>query len=334
MSKSLGNVVAPEEIIKTNGAEILRLLFASVEYTADTCFSKNLLVPLLESYRKIRNTCRFLIGNIYDFDPTTQRVAYADLPEVEQWILHRTSELVERGAKAYESFAFHHIVHDLINFCAVDLSSLYLDIAKDRLYTAARDSQERRAAQTVLWDILDAMVRLMAPILSFTAEEIWTHLPSAGRTESVFLAGIPSGLPRNDALAQKWDRLLEVRTAVTKALEEARQSGLIGHSLDARVTVGTADEALRALLREQALLLPALFITSQVGLDDDLGEEVASALLPALRLKIERARGDKCERCWNYSEEVGKDGTHPGLCERCLPVVQGWQGYDVPSPQA
>jgi len=321
MSKSLGNVVAPEEVIKTNGAEILRLLFASVEYTADTSFSKNMFAPLLESYRKIRNTCRFLIGNVSDFDPLKDRVAYESLHELDQWILHRAAELLERAAKAYDGFTFHHIVHDLVNFCAVDLSALYLDIAKDRLYTAARRSPGRRAAQTALWDVLDALVRVMAPILSFTAEEIWTFLPqTSGRVESVLLAGFPKSLPRNEALAQRWERLLEVRTAVTKALEEARQSGLIGHSLDARVVLAATD-SLGALLEEQAADLPALFITSQVAFDAALGDDTASPLLTALRLKIEHARGAKCERCWNYSEAVGSDGTHPGLCERCLPVI-------------
>ena len=333
MSKSLGNVIAPEELIKTNGAEILRLLFASVEYTADTAFSKGMLPPLLESYRKIRNTCRFLIGNVSDFDPEQHRVAYDDLPELDQWILHRTAELAERAAKAYDGFTFHYIVQDLTNFCVVDLSSLYLDIVKDRLYTAARNSHGRRAAQTALWDVLDAMVRLMAPILSFTAEEIWSILPKAGgRTASVFLAGFATGLRRNDVLAQKWDRLLEVRTAVTKALEEARQAGVIGHSLDARVALGASD-GLRALLEGQAQELAAIFITSQVAFDHGLSSDASSPLLPDLKIKIERARGAKCERCWNYSEAVGHDHTHPGLCQRCLPVIREWEEQNGPRPQ-
>ena len=320
MSKSLGNVVAPEEIIKTHGAEILRLLFASVDYTADTCFSKNLLTPLLEAYRKIRNTCRFLIGNLYDFDPTVHRVPVAELPELDRWILHRTAELVTRARKAYDAFAFHHVVSQLINFCAVDLSALYLDIVKDRLYTAAATSPQRRAAQTALADILDAMVRLMAPILSFTADEIWALLPGGDRPATVFAAGFPEDVPQDAALAERWERLLAVRTAVTKSLEEARQSGLIGHSLDARVHLDAAD-GLRPLLAGHAATLPALFIVSQVQLDGHLGPDTVSALLPELKVHIERARGGKCERCWNFSEAVGSDAAHPGLCERCLPVI-------------
>ena len=321
MSKSLGNVVAPEEVIKVHGAEILRLLFASVDYTADTSFSKNLLTPLLEAYRKIRNTCRFLLGNLYDFDVQRDRVPYAELPELDRWILHRTTELVARGRKAYDSFAFHLVVQQLINFCAVDLSALYLDVVKDRLYCSATTGQSRRAAQTALWEIQDALVRLMAPILSFTAEEIWTYLPGGTRPASPLLAGFPVETFRDDKLAEKWDRLLAVRTAVTKALEEARQSGLIGHSLDARVHLGAAD-GLRELLEHQEGHLPALFIVSQVQLSRDLGADAMSVLLPELKLRIERARGGKCERCWNYSEVVGTDAEHPGLCERCLPVIR------------
>jgi len=320
MSKSLGNVIAPEEVIKAHGAEILRLLFASVDYTADTCFSKNLITPLLESYRKIRNTCRFLIGNLYDFDPTADRLPHAELPELDRWILHRTAELVGRCRKAYESFGFHHVVQQLINFCAVDLSALYLDIVKDRLYTFAATSPGRRAAQTTLWEILDALVRLMAPILSFTADEIWTALPAGARAATVFHAGLPEATYRDDALAEKWERLLTVRAAVTKALEEARQSGAIGHSLDARVVLGAAD-GLRQLLADAEPTLPALCIVSQVQLGGDLGPEAMSPLLPELKVRVERARGGKCERCWNYSEAVGRDAVHPGLCERCLPVI-------------
>jgi len=325
MSKSLGNVVAPEEVIKAHGAEILRLLFASVDYTADTSFSKNLLTPLLEAYRKIRNTCRFLLGNLYDFDVERDRVPHAELPELDRWILHRTTELVARGRKAYDSFAFHLVVQQLINFCAVDLSALYLDIVKDRLYCSATTGPGRRAAQTALWEVQDALVRLMAPILSFTAEEIWAHFPGAKQPASPLLAGFPAETFRDDTLAEKWDRLLAVRTAVTKVLEEARQSGLIGHSLDARVHLGAAD-GLRELLEQQESTLPALLIVSQVQLSRDLGADAMSVLLPELKLRVERARGGKCERCWNYSEVVGTDAAHPGLCERCLPVIRAQTG--------
>ncbi len=321
MSKSLGNVISPEEVIKAHGAEILRLLFASVDYTADISFSKNLLAPLLEAYRKIRNTCRFLLGNLYDFDPTRHRIAYAELPELDRWILHRTAELVARTRRAYDSFAFHLVVQQLINFCAVDLSALYLDIVKDRLYCSATAAPGRRAAQTTLRELLDTLVRLMAPILSFTAEEIWTHLLGGEQPPSVLLAGFPVEAYRDAQLAEKWERLFAVRAAATKALEEARQSGVIGHSLDARVHLGAAD-GLRDLLEQQEGTLPALLIVSQVQLRRDLGADAISPLLPELKVRVERARGGKCERCWNYSEAVGCDRTHPRLCERCLPVIR------------
>jgi isoleucyl-tRNA synthetase len=216
-------------------------------------------------------------------------------------------------------------VQQLINFCAVDLSALYLDIVKDRLYCSASTAPGRRAAQTALWEIVNALVRLMAPILSFTADEIWSYLPGDARPASPMLVGFPAADFRDDAVAEKWERLLAVRAAVTKALEEARQSGAIGHSLDARVSLGAAD-GLRSLLEQETAMLPALFIVSQVALRTDLGAEAMSPLMPGLKVQVERARGGKCERCWNYSEAVGRDPTHPGLCERCLPVIQAWHG--------
>jgi isoleucyl-tRNA synthetase len=321
MSKSLGNVVAPEEVIKANGAEILRLLFASVDYTADTCFSKKLLPPLLEAYRKIRNTCRFLLGNLSDFDRQRDRVSDETLLELDRWILHRTAELIVRVRKAYDGFSFHLVVQQLVNFCAVDLSALYLDIVKDRLYCSAAAAPARRSAQTALWEILEALTRLMAPILSFTADEIWAHLPPGERPPSVLLAGLPEPSRQDAELAAKWDRLLAVRGAVTKALEEARQSGLIGHSLDARVRL-SASPSVRPLLDQEAPHLPALFIVSQVQLVDDLSADMVSPLLPDLKVQIERALGGKCERCWNFSEAVGRDSKHPGLCERCADVMK------------
>ena len=322
MSKSLGNVISPDEVINKHGADILRLLFASVDFTADTRFSQTLITPLLESYRKIRNTCRFLLGNLADFDPARDAVPVADLPELDRWILHRTQQLVARAMAAYDEFAFHHVVQGLVNFCAVDLSALYLDIVKDRLYTAAADSVPRRAAQTALWHMLDRLVRLMAPILSYTADETWTYVPGRPPT-SVFEAGFAAVDPAlvDDALAERWEHLLAARTVVTKGLEEARQSGVIGHSLDARVLLVPSD-ALRPLLAAQGAALPALFIVSQVELAEALGDEAPAASSSDLAVVVAPARGAKCGRCWNYSEAVGRDAEHLELCERCLPVVR------------
>jgi len=323
MSKSLGNVISPDDVINKHGADILRLLFASVDFTADTCFSQNLIVPLLESYRKIRNTCRFLLGNLNDFDPENHGLALADLPEIDRWILHRGQKLVARSLDGYESYAFHLVVQGLVTFCAVDLSALYLDIVKDRLYCSTAESPGRRAAQTTLRYLLDLLVRLMAPVLSYTADEVWSYVP--GEKEStVFEAGLPeveAGL-LDEGLAERWEQLLAVRSAATKALEEARKSGRIGHSLDARVCLAASD-GLQSLLEEVRDELPALLIVSQVELGADLGEDAASPLLAELRVAVEPARGSKCERCWNFSEVVGTDTEHPGLCGRCLPVAQG-----------
>jgi isoleucyl-tRNA synthetase len=281
-----------------------------------------LLAPLLETYRKIRNTCRFLLGNLSDFDPLRHAVPAAAMPELDRWVLHRVQRLLATTLDAYEAFAFHHVVQGLVNFCAVDLSALYLDIVKDRLYCSAAESPERRAAQTAVWRTLDVLVRVMAPILSYTADDVWAHLP--GRpAATVFEAGLPvvDAALLDEALARKWDRLLDVRAAVTKALEQARQSGLIGHSLDARVRLAGTD-GLGPLLDGARATLPALFIVSQVEVAPDLDHTHVSPLLRELRVAVERARGAKCERCWNYSEAVGQDAEHPGLCDRCLAVVR------------
>jgi isoleucyl-tRNA synthetase len=322
MSKSLGNVVAPDEVITKHGADILRLLFASVDFTADTCFSQNLITPLLESYRKIRNTCRFLLGNLAGFDPARDAVPVEAMPELDRWILHRSQQLLARALAAYDEFAFHHVVQGLVNFCAVDLSALYLDVVKDRIYTSAPNAPGRRAAQTTLYRLLDLLVRVMAPILPYTADEIWSYVPGRGAA-TVFAAGLPAvdGLLVDEALAARWERLLAARAVVTKALEEARKSGAIGHSLDARVQLVPSRE-LRPLLESVRDTLPALFIVSQVELAEALGEGAHVATSDHLGVSVSPARGAKCSRCWNYSEQVGSDGEHPELCERCLPVVR------------
>ncbi|MGE0519538.1 MAG: isoleucine--tRNA ligase [Candidatus Binatia bacterium] len=326
MSKSLGNAIAPEDVIAKHGADILRLLFASVDFTADTSFSQNLITPLLESYRKLRNTCRFLLGNLSGFDPTRDRVPVAALPELDRWILHRAQQLVIRALAAYDEFAFHHVVQGMVNFCAVDLSALYLDVVKDRLYTSAPDSEARRAAQTTLHTLLDVLVRLMAPILPYTAHEVWSYVPSPV-APTVFEAGLPTvdDALVDEALAARWERLLAARGVVTKALEEARKAGAIGHSLDARVQL-VASDGLIPVLTAARNDLPALFIVSQVELAAALGEASHTATAPDLAVAVEHARGAKCSRCWNFSEVVGTAADHPELCERCLPVVRALPG--------
>jgi isoleucyl-tRNA synthetase len=314
MSKSLGNAIAPEEIVSKYGADVLRLLFASVDFTNDTAFSQDLVKPLLETYRRIRNTCRFLLGNLEGFDPVRHAVPESEMPEMDRWILQRGRTLLERSLAAYDTFAFHQVVQGVVTFCAVDLSSLYLDIAKDRLYCSAAADVDRRAGQTVCWRLADLLARTVAPILSFTADEIWSYLPG-DRAPTVFEAGFPQAdevaLPQD--LVAVWDRLLAVRSVVMKSLEDARQSGQIGHPLDARVILN-AGGATHALLQERAKNLPSFFIVSQVELRESADAETTTA-------SVEAARGSKCARCWNFAETVGDDAEHPELCDRCVGVL-------------
>jgi isoleucyl-tRNA synthetase len=322
MSKSLGNVVSPDDVIAKHGADILRLLFASVDFTADTAFSQGLIAPLLESYRRIRNTCRFLLGNLAGFDPVRDALPVGELPELDRWILHRSQQLVARSLAGYDEYTFHLVVQGLVNFCAVDLSALYLDIVKDRLYTFAPDSPGRRAARTTLHRLLEMLTRLMAPILSYTADEIWSYVPGR-RAATVFEAGLPAVDAElvDDQLGAKWERLLGARAVVTKALEEARKQSIIGHSLDARVQIVPGD-GLRPILDEQRDALPAFFIVSQVELATALHGAESTAQSADLSVGVTPAHGAKCARCWNYSEAVGRDPLHPALCERCAPVVR------------
>ncbi len=314
MSKSLGNVIAPDEIISQYGADVLRLLFASVDFTNDTAFSRDLIKPLLETYRRIRNTCRFLLGNLDGFDPESHAVAPEKMPEMDRWILQRGRRLLERSLDAYDGFAFHQVVQGVVTFCAVDLSSLYLDIAKDRLYCSAANSVDRRAAQTVCWKLADMLSRLLAPILSFTADETYSFLPGS-KARTVFEAGLPA-VPEpsaGDELMKIWERLLAARSVVMKALEDARKSGLIGHPLDARVIV-RAGANLHEVLSERRAELPAFLIVSQV-------EIVREGEADAVAVTIEKARGQKCGRCWNFAETVGDDAEHPEICGRCVDVL-------------
>jgi isoleucyl-tRNA synthetase len=321
MSKSAGTGLSPQDIIEKHGAEILRLWVAAEDYRDDVRISQEIIGRLVEAFRRIRNTARFLIANLYDFDPARDIVADDRLVEIDRWILGRTRALVERSRLAYFDYEFHTVYHALNNFCSVDLSALYLDIVKDRLYTSPAASPARRSAQTALWRILDVLVRMMAPILSFTADEIWSHVPGP-RAKNVFLANFPdaSELPADAQLQATWDRLLEVREAVTKALEEARQRGVIGHSLDARVRLGF-DGALGELLANRLDELPTLFIVSQVEARDDLPDGAESAVLPGLRISIERADGEKCGRCWNFRTSVGSEASHPTLCGPCVEAL-------------
>ncbi len=317
MSKSAGNVVAPQDVIKQSGAEILRLWVAAQDYREDLRISQEILNHLVEAYRKIRNTCRFLLSNLYDFDPRADRVPVDRLPELDRWALLRLGGLIPRVTTAYERFEFHTIFHELNNFCSVDMSAVYLDILKDRLYTFRADAHERRSSQTVLLEILVALTKLMAPILSFTAEEVWRMLPAAGEqgAASVHLTGFPSAEAAwtDAALAQRWEELLKVRSEVQARLEEQRREKVIGSSLEAGVII-EANQSRYDLLGRYERDLPGVFIVSQV--------ELRKAPDLDLRVTVVKAKGRKCERCWNYRESVGRDARHPTLCDRCVEAVQ------------
>jgi isoleucyl-tRNA synthetase len=325
MSKSLGNGVEPEDLMPKYGAEVLRLWAASEDYTEDIRLSNEIMDRLADAYRRIRNTYRFLLGNLSDFEPARDYQSYALLTEVDRFTLDRLARLVARVTRAYEEYQFHTVFHSIHNFCAVDLSALYLDIIKDRLYTSAPDDPARRAAQTVCYDVFRALARLMAPILTFTAEEAWRYVPG-GRAESVHLERFGEA-PRewlDDELKRQWDRLLEVRREVAKALETARAQKLIGSGLEARVRISAAPEDLPGLLGAKRELLATVFIVSRVELAPGpprAGVHYESQDIPGLVIDVDRAPGEKCERCWTRSEEVGRDATHPTLCARCVRVV-------------
>jgi isoleucyl-tRNA synthetase len=324
MSKSLGNAISLEELLPKYGAEILRLWVTSEDYTEDIRVSLEILDRLADAYRRIRNTFRFLLGNLYDFEPRRDRQSFAALDEVDRFVLDRLARLIDRVTRAYEEYQFHTVFHTVHNFCAVDLSALYLDVIKDRLYTSAAGDPRRRAAQTVCYEVFGALARLLAPLMTFTAEEAWRYLPGA-RSESVHLERFPE-VPLewlDDTLTGEWDRLLEVRREVAKALELARAQKLIGSSLEAAVRITSAPEDLPALLRAKAAVLQTLFIVSRV----EVGRGPAGAVhydsqeIPGLVIDVDRAPGDKCERCWMRSPAVGQSAAHPTLCDRCVAVV-------------
>jgi len=323
MSKSAGNVVAPQDVIKQSGAEILRLWVAAQDYREDLRISQEILNHLVEAYRKIRNTCRFLLSNLYDFDPATHRVSYERLPELDRWALLKLGELIPRVTRGYEDFEFHTIVHALNNFCSVDLSAVYLDILKDRLYTLHKNAPLRRGSQTVLFDILAALTKLMAPILSFTAEEIWRMVPEQARKEtgstSVHLAALPKPDPRwtDAALAQRWERLLEVRAAAQAALEAQRRDKVIGSSLEAKVMVQANPDRF-TFLEPYEPDLPSLLIVSQV----ELREVTHLPQGPDFLVTVLKAEGQKCARCWNYRTSVGANVEHPTICDRCVEAIR------------
>ncbi len=323
-SKSAGNYVPPEKLINQHGAEILRLWVAAEDYREDIRFSNEILTRCIESYRKMRNTARYMLGNLYDFNPDTDAVVEAELEEVDRWALSELARVTARIHDAYDRFEFHTIVHTLNRFFAVELSAFYFDLLKDRLYAERADGKLRRSAQTVVFRILDAVTRLMAPVLSFTAEEIWRTMPArAGAPDSVFLADMPEAGAFDQALLDRFSRFIAIRQVVTKALEHARAEKFIGNSLAAKVVIECDDDT-RAFLETFGENLNDLFIVSAVAFGKAEGEYVEqSSEIAGLSVAALKADGGKCARCWKTATSVGTNSEHPELCARCVRVVAG-----------
>ena len=324
MSKSVGNTVAPQEVIAQYGADIIRLWAASSDYKADIRISKEILKQLSEVYRKIRNTIRYILGNTNDFNYETDKVEFKDMLELDRWALMHMQLLKKEVSAAYESYDFHVLYHAIHNFCSIEMSSYYLDILKDRLYAYKADSFERRSAQTAMYEIMLDLVVMIAPVLSFTMEEVWQFMKKpASMPESVFMMPWPECKEEyiDEALESKWDNFIEIRSEITRVLEGARRAKTIGHSLDAKVELHAAGEAL-AILRSVESDLATLLIVSQAKLVEGLTGGVEATGREDLKVTVQAAEGEKCERCWIYSDTVGKDAEHPTVCARCAAALK------------
>ena len=328
MSKSVGNTVVPADVIKVYGADILRLWCASVDYREDVKISDNILKQMAEAYRRVRNTARYILGNSNDFNPNTDRVPYEQLMEIDKWALHKLEVLKRKVTENYDKYEFYNLFQDIHYFAGVDMSAFYLDIIKDRLYTEGTNSIERRSAQTVMTEILVTLTKMIAPILSFTAEEIWETLPEVLKDrESVLLTDWYKENDEylNPEIENKWVEIIKVRKEANKSLEKARQGKdrIIGNSLDAKVMLHSTDAEIQKFLIENREKLELALIVSEIEIVENIdetftkGEEATD-----LYIKVLHAEGEKCERCWKYSKELGKDPEHPTLCPRCTSVLK------------
>jgi len=319
MSKSVGNTISPQEIISKYGAEILRLWVSAQDYKSDIRISNEIIKRMVETYRRIRNTSRFMLGNLYDFDPESDMVGYEDMMELDRFAIHKAQGLIEKVRAAYEDFEPYVIYQLVHNFCVVDMSSFYLDILKDRLYVSKADSLERRSAQSAIFRILVDLTRLLAPVLVFTAEEIWDHVPDfKGKEESVHLTSMPEVdlSLKDDALEEKWSRVLDLRQEVSKEMEQARRQKVIGHPLDSKVTLISGESSFE-FLKGVEHQLDDVFICSGVEVIKGDGPYIQSDTFDDLRIEVSRGLGQKCPRCWHYSEDIGKDTSFPDICARC-----------------
>ena len=316
MSKSLGNGISPQEVIKQYGADVLRLWVASCDYQSDVNISFDILKQRSEAYRKIRNTARYILGNLADFNPDTDMVALSEMTSIDKWAIAQLNNLIDKVKTAYDNYEFHIVYHSIHNFCVVDMSNFYLDVLKDRLYTEKADSKLRRAAQTAIYLILNAMTRMLAPILAYTSDEIWKYLPHAAneQAEHVIFNEMPAKLDLDvdDSFMAYWDEIHALRDDVKKSLETIIKDKTIKSSLEAKVTLRAGGDKL-AFLKKAENELAAAFIVSEVVIEDNGGE---------LDIAVEKAEGEKCERCWIISRTVGADSTHPTLCAHCCETLK------------
>jgi isoleucyl-tRNA synthetase len=334
MSKSLGNIVEPETVINQYGADVLRLWVASVNYTDDIPIGKSMLAQLAEIYRKLRNTARYLLGNLYDYDPKVDQVNYDQLHDLDKFILHRLQKVIADVRTDFDRYEFFKYYQVLQNFCVVDLSSFYFDIAKDRLYTAAPKSVSRRAVQTVLAELVKALTAVLAPVTPHLAEDIWSHIPEAVKKfwqaeESVLLSDFPH--PKQEFIDEKkeafWSELIGLRTVANKALEQARSVRSIGSSLEAQVHISIQQEELAKKAQSIADQLPAFLITSQVQLlsngkqNQTNGQTLAFIDENGIQVAVLPAAGKKCIRCWKFTTDVGNNAEHPELCADCVVAI-------------
>ena len=328
MSKSLGNVISPQEVIKTHGADVLRMWVASCDYYEDIRISKEILERTSEAYRKIRNTARFILGNLNDFDPNKSKLAHNDLLEIDKWVVSKAFSLVREIGGYYDAFEFHKVFRALYSFCTVELSSFYLDVSKDRLYTYAPNSKERRSCQTAVYEIVMVLAKSIAPIAPFTADEIWQKLKRDDPEISVHASLWPEAKEGyiDKSLEEKWEKIFVLRPHIMKAIEDRRTKGLIGDSMEASVTLYIKDTGKYRFLHDFAKELAGVFVLSDLRLED------VSSMPPGkdgfleiegLGIYVEKAAGAKCERCWTYSKEAGSDPAHPTLCRRCSNVLKG-----------
>lgn len=323
MSKSVGNVIVPEQITKQFGADILRLWVSSVDYTQDVRVFMDNFKQVAEVYRKIRNTFRFMLGNVFDYHPEKDRVAYENLREVDQFMMAKLNRLIKKVWKCYEEYNFAEIYHEVTNFLSIDLSAFYLDFAKDILYIEASNHPDRRRMQTVIYECLVSITKLLAPILPHTAEEVWSHLPEK-EAESVQLTDLPEykKLPNEEEVLTKWAKFMKLRDDVLKALEEARNDKLIGKSLTAKVTLYLRDD-MKHLVDSISENLTQIFIVSACEIAGTFDEAPENALkLDHAAIVVTKAEGETCERCWVVTPHVGEDKDHPTLCPRCASVVK------------